>query len=260
MPTMPLLDPATPLPTRQPTTRSLVLFVGEAIRPDAGLASLLARDGVRALALPGIEQAARAAALACFDIVLVDGALVDGPASRALVHLAAEHQCPLVVLGERADEVDEIVSLEMGADLYLARPVATRRLRAHLAALLRRRAAPAALRPLHPAPAAAPAPTVAGWSLDPLRSRLERAGRSVDLTYTQSALLLPLFEAAGRLVPRNRLMAALPHGERLHARSLDVYMHRLRQRLRDHGVDDLQVEAVRGRGYALGQRELAAAA
>jgi two-component system OmpR family response regulator len=120
---------------------ALVLFVGEAVRPGSELGALLARDGVRALCLPGVEQALRAAELARFDALLVDGALVDGPGARALARLAEVHACPVVVLGEQADEVNEIVTLELGADLYLARPLTTRRLRANLAALLRRRAA-----------------------------------------------------------------------------------------------------------------------
>jgi DNA-binding response OmpR family regulator len=126
---------------RRKAAVALLLFVGEGVRPGAELSALLARDGVRALCLPGVEQALRAAELARFDALLVDGALVDGPASRVLARLAEAHGCPVVVLGEHADEVNEIVALELGADLYLARPLTSRRLRANLAALLRRRPA-----------------------------------------------------------------------------------------------------------------------
>jgi len=235
-----------------PATAQLLLFVGEAARPDAALVTLLAREGLRCLSLPGTEQAVRAATLARFDTVIVDAALVDG---RVIGELAAAHRCPIVALAEAPDEVDEIVALELGADLYLARPLAPRRLRAHLRALLRRRVAAS-----EPAPApldagAGARPTRAleagGWTLAFAQQRLTRGSRTVRLTHSQAAMLRCLMAAAGDIVPAEDLLAALPRHERLQMRSLRVHVHRLRQRLREEGVDELQVEAVRGSGYAL---------
>jgi len=250
----------------------LLLFVGDAVRPDPALVALLAREGLRCLSLPGAEQAVRAAALARFDALLVDAALVEGRAARALEALAAAHGCPVLVLAERADEVDEIVALELGADLYLARPLAPRRLRAHLQALLRRRApgrdmrddaGPAAAldsraesRPGTGAAAHAPRGLQAGgWTLDWAQLHLRRETRQVRLTQAQAALLRCLMAAAGDIVPADTLLTALPRPdrlqERLHARGLRVHVHRLRQKLRDEGVTELQIEAVRGSGYVL---------
>ncbi|MBI5722269.1 MAG: response regulator transcription factor [Burkholderiales bacterium] len=229
----------------------LLLFVGEAIRPDTTLVALLAREGLRCLSLPGAEQAVRAATLARFDAVLIDAALVDGRAARAIETLASSHRCPLIVLAEQADEVDEIVALELGADLYLARPLAPRRLRAHLHALLRRRiAAVEAAQPADGLGAGRPL-QAGGWSLQFAQQRLTRGPRSVRLTHAQAALLRCLMDAAGDIVPAEHLLAALPQHERLQTRSLRVHVHRLRQRLRDEAVHELQVEAVRGSGYAL---------
>lgn len=233
----------------------LLLFVGEAIRPDAALVALLAREGLRCLSLPGAEQAVRAAALARFDAVLIDAALVDGRAARAIETLASSHRCPVVVLADAADEVDEIVALELGADLYLARPLAPRRLRAHLRALLRRGMGSA--EPLATAGDGAPRRAAGrpleagGWTLHFTQQRLSSGTRSVRLTHAQAALLHCLMGAAGDIVAADDLLAALPQHERLQARSLRVHVHRLRQRLRDEGVHELQVEAVRGSGYAL---------
>jgi DNA-binding response OmpR family regulator len=229
----------------------LVLFVGEAVRPDSDLGALLARDGIRCLCLPGTEQAERAASLARFDAVVVDGALVDGPASVAIARVSAAHRCPLVVLGERPDEVDEIVALEQGASLFLARPLGARRLRAHLAALLRRAAPVATERDLGNDAATDSLGELAGWQFDPVQGALRRGAEQIQLTPGQAALLQCLLQAEGRLVPRGRLLAALPHGERIALRSLDVHLHRLRHRLREQGAAEIQVEAVRGRGYVL---------
>jgi DNA-binding response OmpR family regulator len=163
--------------------------------------------------------------------------------------LHAQLHCPVLLVAEHADEVDEIVALELGADGYLARPLAARRLRAHVGALMR----------LHgPAPecAAVPAtpvaPAGAGWQLDRVANRLCIEGHCIALTEVQAALLQCLAEARGRIVPRGRLAAALPHGDDLGTRSVDVYIHRLRARLRKvPAANRLAIEAVRGRGYVL---------
>jgi DNA-binding response OmpR family regulator len=252
-PAMPMAEPSSqnsrtpqpvPLPLRRPPASRLVLFVGAEMRPDTALADALARDGTRCLWLPGPQQAIRAARLAFFDAVVLDGLLVDGAAGRTLAEVRSALRCPVIVVGRHADEIDEIVALESGADAFLAPPLAPRRLRAHLAALMRRP-------PLRREDDDGAQRALAGWSLDPLRQALVDGQREVTLTEVQALLLQCLFEADGALVARGQLMAALPHGERLQARSVDVYIHRLRQRLRDEGVLGLQIEAVRGRGFVL---------
>lgn len=232
---------------RSAVPASLVLFVGTP--PASGLCEMLAHDGMRSLWLAGPAQAVRAARLARFDALVIDAAQLGSRSARWLSELHAELGCPVVVVAEHADEVDEIVALELGADAYLTRPLAARRLRAHLAALMRLHLA--TRRPACDAAAATPTPARDGWQLDRVHNRLSGDGRSVALTEVQAALLHCLAEARGRIVPRARLAAALAQSQPLGARSVDVYIHRLRRRLRDEGVAGLSIEAVRGRGYAL---------
>jgi DNA-binding response OmpR family regulator len=89
------------------------------------------------------------------------------------------------------------------------------------------------------------------WHLDRIGNRLVKGTTCVSLTDVQCALLQCVMTAQGRIVPRERLRAALPQGQAVQARSIDVYMHRLRRRLRDAGIFDLTIDAVRGRGYTL---------
>ena len=217
---------------------------------------MLAREGMRCLWLPGLDQVLEAARMARFDALVLDASALDGRDGATLARLRDALQCALVVLADRGDEVDEIVALELGADAYLLRPVAPRRLRAHLAVLLRLRGRlTAAPRPLaaNAADNVKDAPTNAtdAWQLDRIGNRLRRNETDVALTEIQSALLQCLFEAQGRIVPRERLAAALPLGQTVHSRSMDVYIHRLRRRLNMAGAVELLIEAVRGRGYLL---------
>jgi DNA-binding response OmpR family regulator len=234
-------------PSRPPS--ALVLFVGAPCRPAAALCETLIREGMRSLWLAGVEQALAASRMACFDAVVLDAALLEGRDGATLSRLRAAMQCPIVMLAEHADEIDEILALELGADAYLLRPVAPRRLRAHLAVLMRlqQRAAPVA-----EGLAAMPADgDPRCWQLDRVGNRLRRGERCIELTDVQAALLQCLIEAGGRIVPRDRLAASLPRGRTAHPRSVDVYVHRLRKRLQAAGAFELSIEAIRGRGYVL---------
>jgi two-component system, OmpR family, response regulator RstA len=232
----------------RPAAASLVLFVGAACRPGSSEAQTLAREGMRSLWLPGVDQALQASRMARFDALVLDAAVLDGRHGATLHRLREALLCPLVLLAERGDEIDEILALELGADAWLLRPVAPRRLRAHLSVLMRLRQSAGAAHD-NDAPSAQPRRT--GWALEHVTNRLVRRSECVALTEVQVALLQCLQEAKGRIVPRDALLAALPLCQALHARSVDVYVHRLRKRLAAAGVLDLQIEAVRGRGYVL---------
>lgn len=234
-----------------PTPSHLVLFAGLGTQPDREVSELLSRAGMRSLWLGHPARAFAASAHARFDAAVL---AIDEPMSIAARHFDAWRRmlrCPLLVLAQGDDEVDEIIALELGADAVLPRGVTPRRLRAHLLTLTRMPAADErSLSALQPAPAPA-ASHADGWSLDRVMNRLERGERRVELTEAQAALLQVLIDDAPRVVPRARLLAAIAHGRELNARSVDVYIARLRARLREQRVDEMQITGVRGRGYAL---------
>ena len=242
-----------------PAAHSLVLFVGLGARPEFELSEALARAGVRGIWVERVPQALAAAAYARFDAAVIR---LDAPVSAAARQFDAWRQvlgCPLLLLAEALDEVDEIMALELGADGLLAQPVSARRLRAHLMLLLRRSAVDgrdalqraAALQRDGGGSVDAQPAAAAGWQLDRVHNRLLRGDRRVDLTDMQAALLQMLMDDLGRVVPRARLLAAISRRRMLQPRSVDVYVARLRQRLHDERVDDLLLEGVRGRGYLL---------
>lgn len=247
---------------------SLVLFIGAALKPDAALHQMLAADAMRCLWLRGHEQALVASGFAAFDAIVIDADQLGSAATRVIAALRAALRCPIVVVAPHADEIDEIVALELGADAYLTRPLAPRRLRAHLGALLRLRATPPSAAAAAPGaghsddagePAQLHHPGLGGWVLSRRQRRLlnnadnasPAARRIVELTDVQTALLAKLMAHAGEVVPRAALVAALPSGRELHSRSIDVYVHRLRNRLREVGVSAFAIEAARGLGYRL---------
>lgn len=228
----------------------LVLMVGHGVRPDTTLQDDLARSGIRCLWFQSVAQALGAAAHARFDaaVLHVGGALASVAARFGEWHQAL--RCPIVIVTDQHDDVDEIIALELGADAYLPLPLPPRRLSAHLQALVRRQGGHgAASLPVTSTP---PAPLQAGkWSLDRVRNRLSCGEQQVELPDALATLMQLLIEEQGRVVPRSRLLAGLGKGRALNTRSVDRYVARLRQRLQDERVDGLRIDGVRGRGYSL---------
>lgn len=165
-------------PSPGDTTHSrLVLLVGAALRPDATTAQELQRDGLRTIWRDSTVEAVRTASLATFDAVCVDTTTLGAAAGGVIERLRAALPCPLLVVGSGADAREEIDALRSGADLYLARPLPTRRLCAHLLALLRRPAA-AAMPASGPAAPSAPA---ASTLFDRLLDRVGPAAAVAEL-------------------------------------------------------------------------------
>ena len=94
----------------------------------------------------------RALERARIDLVVLDVNLGEDDGLRLCRSLRAGGDLPFIIVARRADEVDRILGLEMGADDYLAKPVNSRELLARMRNILRRVKAAA-----RPPPAAAPA-------------------------------------------------------------------------------------------------------
>ncbi|MBT9487337.1 MAG: response regulator transcription factor [Rubrivivax sp.] len=237
------LPPADLPPTDSAMPPRLLLFVGPGLQPEAELATLLARSGWRCWWLADAAAALQAAAHARFDALVLGAPAMGGPPVRQIETLRQTLACTVLVVAPRHDEVDEIIALELGADAYLAGPLAPRRLHAHLTALMRQR------------PVAQPDRAqlrLGEWTLDSAAQRLAHDdGRHVGLTAVQAGLLLALAAEAGRVVPRAALALAAGPDKALHCRSVDVYVARLRRRLREGRVDGLAIDGVRGLGYTL---------
>jgi len=226
----------------------LVLIVAHQRAPQRTVVDCLAQRGLRCIWVDGLHEVGRVAAQVVPDALVFDAQADAMPLAAALAQLRQWFAGPLLVLDGSDDEVDEIVALELGADGLLAHPASPRRLRARLEALLRRHAGG---RP--PQATAEPEPELpAGWHLDAVHDCLQRGTQTVPLTGSQAHLLRCLALHAGRVVPRAELheQVCAPRSD-LRARSIDVYVHRLRQRLLAAGVRDLVIDAVRGRGFVL---------
>lgn len=231
----------------------LVLIVGGRQQPQRAWADCLAERGLRCIWEGNPEHVDGLHGQVMFDAVVADVTGQPGAMVALLSRLRPAYRGRVLVLSDSRDEIDEIMALELGADDYLSAPVSPRRLRARLLALLRTAVAST------PRAAASPSTATAtggdglgGWQLDAVRLRLARGERVIGLTATQCQLLQCLAHHAGRLVPRAELHERVcPEASDIRARTIDVYVHRLRRRLHEEGVIEIRIEAVRGRGFVL---------
>jgi len=202
----------------------------------------LTQDGFRCrTAADGAEALARLRAGAP-DLIVLDlmlpaiGGLEVTRRVRAEPSWAA---VPIIMLTAKADEVDRVVGLELGADDYVAKPFSPKELLARVRAVLRR------ARPADPGRALAGGDV----ALDPARHRVTVAGAQVDLTPKEFDLLHALMASAGRVLSREHLLNRVwgyARADEIESRTVDVHVRRLRAKLGDAGR---RIATVKSVGY-----------
>jgi two-component system OmpR family response regulator len=181
------------------------------------------------------------------DIVVLDLMLPGDSGLTLCRDLRAGSSLPVIMLTARAEEVDRVVGLEMGADDYLAKPFSPRELLARIRSILRR------TRGLPPARGDAHRVRFAGWTLDfAARQLVAPDGVVVALSGREFRLLAVFIEHPNRVLDRNQLMDLTVgrDGTPLD-RSIDVQVSRLRERLRDDAREPRIIKTVRSEGYVL---------
>src|SRR5512134_1316616 len=183
------------------------------------------------------------------DIVVLD-LMLPGDSGLALCRdLRAGSNLPVIMLTARADEVDRIVGLEMGADDYLGKPFSPRELLARIKSILRRyRSLPRSLRADDARKIA-----FAGWRLDmAARHLVSPAGVATSLSGGEFQLLKIFLSHPNHVLSRDQLMVLAKGREADPAdRTIDIQVSRLRHRLDDDPADPKIIKTVRGEGYVL---------
>jgi DNA-binding response OmpR family regulator len=222
------------------------------VEDDANLARLLAREleavgyQVR-LALDG-ETALRLFDEVRPDLVILDWMLPGMDGIDVLRRLRLTTAVPVLMLTARAEEVDRVIGLELGADDYLTKPFGKRELVARTRALLRRGAL---LREQIEADYTRGSATqrYGALELDPVAHDVRLGGEPIDLSPTEFDLLSLLLRNPGRAFGRTYLHDAVWKESYVDGdRSVDNAVLRLRKKLGELGD---RVETVWGVGYRL---------
>ena len=205
-------------------------FIARAFEEEA-YESVMAKDGESALALASGEG---------FDLVALDVMLpgIDGFAVLKKLR-ACKLRMPVIMLTARDAVADRVRGLDLGADDYLAKPFSVEELLARSRALIRRSAGVEdKLR-------------LADLELDRTSLKVSRAGKPIELTKREFALLEYLLQNPGRIATRS-MIAEHVWGIDFDSgtNTIDVYIKYLRDKI-DSGFDKKLIKTVRGRGYSI---------
>ncbi len=200
----------------------------------AGFNVIKAEDGITAL------QQARETnpALIVLDLMLPEMSGLE--VCKVLKKEPATAQIPIIMLTAKAEEIDRIVGLELGADDYITKPFSPRELILRVKSVLRRVSA-----------AGEPTDHLALGEIQVDRSRYEVLikGESVEFTATEFKLLALLMERRGRVQSRDTLLNDVWGYESvIDTRTVDTHIRRLREKL---GKEADCIETIRGFGYRI---------
>ncbi len=202
-----------------------------------GFTVLTAADGLTALDLA--RQHAP-------DIVVLDLMLPGLDGLEVCRRLRTFSDAYVIMLTAKAEEIDRIVGLEVGADDYLTKPFSPRELIARVRAMLRR--------PRHAGdlalPDVPPPQRFGDLLIDHGRHEVTLSGAEVSLTTLEYALLTALAAHPGRVFTRGQLLERVWDTDYFgDDHVVDVHIANLRKKLGDDPAAPRYIETVRGAGY-----------
>jgi DNA-binding response OmpR family regulator len=238
-------------PPPGPSPRALVVD-DESALADV-VASYLVREGFEVeVALDG-EAAVRHARALDPDVVILDLGLPGIDGIEVCRQLRTFSDCYVVMLTARAEEVDKLIGLSVGADDYVTKPFSPRELVARVRAMLRR---PRAVSAPAPTVDARPPLTIGDLTVDIDAREARVGGELVHLTRTEFDVLSALASRPGAVLSRSALIAEVWGAGWVGDEHLvDVHVLHVRQKLGDSADRQRFIRTVRGVGYRIGTGE-----
>src|SRR2546425_2509740 len=219
-----------------------ILIVEDEPNMVAGLRDNFEYEGYEVITAPdGVAGLERAIAEKP-DLVILDVMMPRMSGLDVCKQLKAKRSSvPIIMLTARGQEIDKVVGLELGADDYVTKPFSIRELMARVKAVLRR---------VSPQ---GPAPEVYRFSdveVNVRSNEVRRAGKLVDLSAKEFALLAYFISNPAETLSRDRLLDAVWGYENYpNTRTVDTHIVHLRQKLEANPEEPRFILTVHGSGY-----------
>ena len=202
----------------------------------------LEREGYEVLEAADGESALTLARSGRPDLIVLDLMLPGLDGREVCRILRRDMTVPILMLTARAEELDKVVGLELGADDYVTKPFGMRELLARVRALLRRAVT---------SPAAEGGELTSGdLEVDLRRRRASRKGQELSLKPKEFELLSFFLQNRGFAFTRDKLLDEVwGYDFAADTRTVDVHVRWLRQKIEDEPARPTRLITVRGVGY-----------
>lgn len=175
------------------------------------------------------------------DLILLDINLPIFDGFHICREIRKQSEVPIIVVTSRSTDMDELMSMNLGADDFVTKPYNTQILIARIAALLKRSVAATALQSTE----------YKGVTFQQAKGIITFEGNSAELTKNEMKILSVLLKNTGKIVSRDELMNELwQSDEFVDDNTLTVNVNRLRKKLEDIGAKNF-ITTKRGMGYLI---------
>ncbi len=176
-----------------------------------------------------------------FDLIILDVGLPDKSGFDVCKEVRAISQVPLFFLTARADEIDKILGLELGADDYITKPFSPREVTARVRAFFRR----------YNSKDTSEVKKVKDFLIYVDRFQIKYKNMDLDLRRYEFGILKLLLDNPGKVFSRSQIMDRVWHEPDMSLeRTIDTHIKVIRAKLKKITEDDI-VETHRGLGYSI---------
>lgn len=180
------------------------------------------------------------------NLILLDGVMTEEENGLSLLKwLKTDRRTasiPVILLMEKATEMDRVIGLDLGADDYLSKPFGILELLSRMHAILRRTEQPAQQEQ-------GPRRVCQDLIVYPERHFVTLHGKELHLTKKEFRLLWYLLENRGNVMTRERIMEYVWDTDfDVETRTIDIHINTLRKKLKDNGA---MIQTIRGVGYKI---------
>ena len=208
-----------------------------------GIKFNMENDGYQVEAAYDGEEAVRLARTGEFNLIILDLMMPKLDGLQACMKIREFSQVPIIMLTARSEDMDKDLGFEYGADDYLTKPFNILELKARVKALLRRSS-------MMSQPEESGVIVAGNLVIDTDRHRVERNGKYIELTGKEFDLVELFIKNPGRVYSRESLLNTVwGYDYQGDIRTVDVHVHRLREKLEKNPAEPEYILTKWGVGY-----------
>ena len=209
----------------------------------------LRKDGYEVVRASDGREALARFAEADFALVVLDVMMPHVDGLEVCRKLRATSSVPIIMLTAKAEEIDKVLGLELGADDYITKPFSMREFRSRVKAALRRASMRAAAAATAEEEGAEPL-TRGELAIDFAKRAVRLRGAPVRTTFVEFEILTTLARHPGRVFSREQLLEQI-WGDYAYRdpRTIDVHIRHLREKIEREAKEPEYLYTVRGVGY-----------